>query len=127
MSRNRKDGARGGGHRDLRCPEIWSRRCRKVSMWRKGAVAKRLSHALERAAAKRDLLRETALLVGNALFDARTDLDLSQAELARRAGTRQSRISQIETGNGNVRFATLHKVAHAAGLTITLAPRADHA
>lgn len=63
--------------------------------------------------------------VGNALFDARAALGLSQAQLAALAQTKQSRVSEIESTHGNVRFDTLDRVSRAAGLMIALVPRAE--
>jgi transcriptional regulator with XRE-family HTH domain len=61
--------------------------------------------------------------VGRLIIEYRMRLGLSQAEIARRAGTKQSRISELETLNGNVRFDTLDKVAMALGLEVTLRER----
>jgi transcriptional regulator with XRE-family HTH domain len=63
--------------------------------------------------------------VGRAIVEHRLKLGLSQAEVARRADTKQSRISEIETLGGNVRFDTLDKIALALGLEVTLQPRPD--
>jgi hypothetical protein len=59
MSRTRKDGRRGGGHRDPQCTEVWSRRCRKVSMWRKSDPDhKRITHRYERRIARAEIRAE---------------------------------------------------------------------
>jgi transcriptional regulator with XRE-family HTH domain len=63
------------------------------------------------------------LAVANALLSARLGLGLSQAALAVKAGTKQSRVSEIEAMNGNPRFDTLDRISRAAGLTIALLPR----
>ncbi|MHB1097828.1 MAG: hypothetical protein ACYC3F_16845 [Gemmatimonadaceae bacterium] len=56
MSRNRKDGRRRGGHRDWLCTEVWSRRCRKVNMWRLHAPGvKRITHRHERRVGKLEI------------------------------------------------------------------------
>lgn len=65
----------------------------------------------------------SGLAVANALLSARLALGLSQADLARQAGTKQSRISEIEGMTGNPRFDTLDRVSRAVGLMITLVPR----
>ena len=49
----------------------------------------------------------------------------SQEDLAERAGTKQSRISELESVRGNPTFDTLDRVARALGLGITLRPRAS--
>lgn len=65
----------------------------------------------------------SGLAVANALLSARLALGLTQADLARRVGTKQSRISEIEGMTGNPRFETLDRVSRAVGLMITLVPR----
>jgi transcriptional regulator with XRE-family HTH domain len=59
---------------------------------------------------------------------ARTRLHrgLTQEQVAQRAGTKQSRISEIESMRGNVRFDTLDRVARALGLMVTLRPRTEY-
>lgn len=52
-----------------------------------------------------------------ALYYAREDAGLTQADLAERAGVPQSTIARIESG-GNVTFDKLAKIAHAMGKTI---------
>jgi transcriptional regulator with XRE-family HTH domain len=47
----------------------------------------------------------------------------SQQDLAARAGTKQSRVSELETLGGNVRFDTLDKIVTALGLEVTLQER----
>jgi transcriptional regulator with XRE-family HTH domain len=61
--------------------------------------------------------------VANALLSARLALGYSQADLAFRAVTTQSRISEIEGMTGNPRFETLDRVSRAVGLMIALVPR----
>lgn len=53
MSRSKKDGRHGGGHRDHQCKEFWSPRCRKVSGVRMNKNGKRLTHRHERRQGKR--------------------------------------------------------------------------
>lgn len=56
MSRTRKDGVRGGGHRNTQHREVWSRRCRGVAMWARDTFGwKRITHRFERREAKRAL------------------------------------------------------------------------
>jgi len=52
-----------------------------------------------------DLLRE--------IIRARKSLNLTQAELAERAGTHQSRISRIESAEYDVRLSTIIQIAEA--------------
>lgn len=47
------------------------------------------------------------------IINRRIDLDLTQKNLAKRANTYQSRISKIETGEHDVRFSTIIRVAEA--------------
>jgi transcriptional regulator with XRE-family HTH domain len=61
--------------------------------------------------------------VGRLIVRWRMRLGLTQDELARRAHTKQSRISELEGLRGNVRFDTLDKITRALGLEITLQPR----
>lgn len=63
--------------------------------------------------------------VARLLLRARLDQQMTQDELGRAAGTKQSRISEIEALKGNPRFDTLDRIARVLGLMITLAPRHD--
>jgi transcriptional regulator with XRE-family HTH domain len=64
------------------------------------------------------------LNVARALLAARIAHGLSQEGLGKAAGTKQSRVSEIEAMKGNPRFDTLDRVSRAAGLMIALVPRA---
>ena len=57
-----------------------------------------------------------------ALMQARIDADMTQAELAKKSGVRQSNISRIESGAVIPRLDTLEKLAQAMGkkLKITM-------
>lgn len=57
-----------------------------------------------------------------ALMKARIDADMTQAELAKKSGVRQSNISRIESGAVIPRLETLEKLAQAMGkkLKITM-------
>ncbi|MBY0488951.1 MAG: hypothetical protein K2R93_03830 [Gemmatimonadaceae bacterium] len=58
MSRSRKDGRKRGGHRDTQHREVWSRRCRRVSMWPiDDPDVTVLTHRHERRLAKADVRR----------------------------------------------------------------------
>jgi transcriptional regulator with XRE-family HTH domain len=69
-----------------------------------------------------DRLR-SRLNVAGSLLDARLALGLTQEELGKLAGTKQSRVSEIEAMKGNVRFDTLDRIARIVGLAIDLVPR----
>jgi len=61
--------------------------------------------------------------VGRLIAHWRMKRGLTQDGLAQIAGTKQSRISELEGLRGNVRFDTLDKISRALGLEITLQPR----
>lgn len=69
-----------------------------------------------------DKLRSRLNIAGS-LLDARAALGLSQDELGRLAGTKQSRVSEIEAMKGNPRLDTLDRIAGVIGLAIDLVPR----
>lgn len=54
------------------------------------------------------------------LTDRRTELAMSQQELAKRCGVRQSEISKIESGQANPTVHTLTAIAGALGAEISL-------
>ena len=64
---------------------------------------------------------EMRLQLAELVYNARTGAGLSQAELARRAGTRQSVISAIENGAQAPGGVTLARIALAIGGTLTIA------
>lgn len=49
------------------------------------------------------------------LIKARTEINMTQAELAEKSGIRQSNISRIENGNALPRLGTLEALARAMG------------
>ena len=61
---------------------------------------------------------EARLQLAELVYDARTAAGLSQTELARRAGTRQSVISAIENGAQAPGGVMLVRTAHALGGTL---------
>lgn len=63
--------------------------------------------------------------VARMVLSTRLDLGLTQEELGRAAGTKQSRISEIEALKGNPRFDTLDRIAKVLGLMIALVPRGE--
>ena len=63
--------------------------------------------------------------VGRLIVRWRVKFGLTQEQLAKRSGTKQSRISEVETLGGNLQFDTLDRISRALGLEITLQLR-DH-
>jgi HTH-type transcriptional regulator / antitoxin HipB len=56
------------------------------------------------------------------LAKRRSSLTLTQAQVAKRAGIPQTRLSVIENGRADVRVSTLQEIARALGLELTLVP-----
>ena len=54
------------------------------------------------------------------VISARHKANLTQKELAKRAGIKQSAIARLEGGNANPTFEFLQKVAQAMGLSVHL-------
>lgn len=65
---------------------------------------------------------QTLLDLANRVLDLRLENGWTQAELARRAGTKQANISMVENGMGNPTIRFLEKVAQAldANLVVQL-------
>ncbi len=59
--------------------------------------------------------------IADLILDARVRAGLSQAELARRAGTTQARISEIESGEANTKPETIMRIGEALGAHIDYA------
>ncbi|MER6831688.1 helix-turn-helix domain-containing protein [Streptosporangium sp. NPDC000563] len=84
----------------------------------------------ERTGAERraDVYQEAreALLLGQQVYNRRTELGLSQAELAERAGMTQPQVARLETGGGTPTLALLRRLARAldAELNVTFTPHA---
>jgi transcriptional regulator with XRE-family HTH domain len=55
-----------------------------------------------------------------AIIKKRTELGLTQKQLAKRANTTQSCISRIESGRHNVRLGTLVNIAEALGVSVDI-------
>jgi len=62
--------------------------------------------------------------IGRMVVTSRMRLGLTQEEIARRANTKQGRVSELETLSGNATLDTLDKIAFVLGLEVTLQPRA---
>jgi DNA-binding XRE family transcriptional regulator len=54
--------------------------------------------------------RSLAFRIGVMLKEARKDAKLTQAELARRTGTKKSYISRIERGKSDIQLSTYYKL-----------------
>lgn len=54
------------------------------------------------------------------LMDARNAMNMTQKELARRSGVKQSNISRIEKGNSSPNITTLKKLAEGLGLRLQI-------
>ncbi|WIY82424.1 helix-turn-helix transcriptional regulator [Propionimicrobium sp. PCR01-08-3] len=67
---------------------------------------------------------ETQIALAELVYQMRTSAGISQSELARRMGTRQPFISDIERGGRTPTVATLTKIARATGnrLTVSAVP-----
>ncbi|WFU18895.1 helix-turn-helix domain-containing protein [Bradyrhizobium sp. CB3481] len=68
-------------------------------------------------------LARTPQQIGNLIRRARKRNDLSQTELASRAGVRQETISLIETGNPAAKLQTILDVLAALNLEFRVSPR----
>src|SRR3990167_10366880 len=67
-------------------------------------------------------LMQSRINVARAILAARLDKGMTQDEVGRKAGTKQSRVSEIEGLRGNPRFDTLDRLARVLGLMVTLMP-----
>lgn len=61
--------------------------------------------------------------LGVALRRFRRTRDLTQAELAKRAGVRQGTVSQVETGLETVKLSTVMDLLRALDLEVVIQPR----
>lgn len=68
-------------------------------------------------------LVRSAKQLGVVLRRFRHEHGLTQAELAKRAGVRQSTVSQVETGLETVKLATVLDLLRVLDLEITIQPR----
>lgn len=68
-----------------------------------------------------DALR-SQINVARATLLARIDSDMSQEDLAKRAGTTQARVSEIEAMKGDPKLSTLGRIALALGYMIDMVP-----
>ena len=61
---------------------------------------------------------EGEFALASMLIEARTNANLSQAELAKRMGTSQSTIARLEGGSARPSFSTLERFAAATGMRV---------
>ncbi len=61
---------------------------------------------------KRDGFEEKAqyFVISETLKDARREANLTQEQLAEKAGTKKSYISRLENGKGDIQLSTLYKI-----------------
>jgi ribosome-binding protein aMBF1 (putative translation factor) len=62
------------------------------------------------------------LSIAREIARARVQKNMTQEQLAELAGTRQSRISELENLQGDPQIGTVQQVAHALGLELRLIP-----
>jgi HTH-type transcriptional regulator / antitoxin HipB len=72
-----------------------------------------------------DMVARIPQQIGLAIQQARRHANLTQAQLAAKAGTVQKQISAIETGHQGVRIDTICNVLAALGLEFKISPRAS--
>ncbi|MDT0318505.1 helix-turn-helix domain-containing protein [Streptomyces millisiae] len=93
------------------------------SQWKTRRTRKLLDETVEESPAYVEAGHAFAL--GQAVYDRRTELGLSQAELARRAGMTQPQISTIEGGDSLPTLPLLNRLAKALDAALTIALDGD--
>ncbi|MFF2844775.1 helix-turn-helix domain-containing protein [Streptomyces sp. NPDC058001] len=88
------------------------------SQWKTRRTRKLLEESVEESPAYVEAGYGFAL--GQAVYDRRTELGLSQAELARRAGMAQPQISNIEGGDSVPTLPLLTRLANALDASLTI-------
>lgn len=88
------------------------------SQWKTRRTKKLLDETVEESPAYVEA--GYALALGQAVYDRRAALDLSQTELARRAGMTQSQISNIEGGDSTPTLPLLTRLAKALDASLTI-------
>jgi len=73
-----------------------------------------------------DRIAPTPEILGKILADARKARGLTQAQLARRMGTRQATISKLETNPRDSRLDTIFRALAALELDMNIARRTEH-
>ncbi|NEA56886.1 helix-turn-helix domain-containing protein [Streptomyces sp. SID13666] len=99
------------------------------AQWRTARAKKLLGETMDEDPAVVELREEIrlAMELGQAVFDRRTELGISQAEMARRAGMTQPQVSRIEGGDTLPTLPLLDRLARAleSALDIHLVPGTD--
>lgn len=67
--------------------------------------------------------RNSRFEIAKAIIEARLERRWTQSDLAREAGTKQSRISELESARGNPTIETVERVAAVLGLELQLRPQ----
>ncbi|MEO3784765.1 helix-turn-helix transcriptional regulator [Actinocorallia sp. B10E7] len=88
------------------------------SQWKTRRTKKLLGETVEESPAYVEA--GYALALGQAVYDRRTALGLSQTELARRAGMTQPQISTIEGGDSTPTLPLLTRLAKALDASLTI-------
>ncbi|WP_326766140.1 helix-turn-helix domain-containing protein [Streptomyces sp. NBC_01591] len=88
------------------------------SQWKTRQTRKLLGERVEESSAYVEA--GYAFALGQAVHDRRTELGLSQTELARRAGMTQPQISNIEGGDSVPTLALLTRLAKALDASLTI-------
>ncbi|MCX4787399.1 MULTISPECIES: helix-turn-helix domain-containing protein [unclassified Streptomyces] len=88
------------------------------SQWKTRQTRKLLGETVEESSAYVEA--GYAFALGQAVYDRRTELGLSQTELARRAGMTQPQISHIEGGDSVPTLALLTRLAKALDASLTI-------
>jgi transcriptional regulator with XRE-family HTH domain len=88
------------------------------SQWKTRRARKLVGEAVEESAAYREAGHAFAL--GQAVYDRRTELGLSQAELARRADMSQPQISTIEGGDSVPTLPLLARLTKALDASLSI-------
>ncbi|HEY0696553.1 MAG TPA: helix-turn-helix transcriptional regulator [Micromonospora sp.] len=88
------------------------------SQWKTRRTRKLLGESVEESQAY--IEAGYAFALGQAVYDRRTELGLSQAELARRAGMTQPQISNIEGGDSVPTLPLLTRLAKALDASLTI-------
>lgn len=88
------------------------------SQWKTRRTRKLLGETVEESPAY--IEAGHALALGQAVYDRRTELGISQAELARRAGMTQPQISIIEGGDSVPTLPLLTRLATALDASLTI-------
>lgn len=94
------------------------------SQWRTRRTRKLLGESVEESPAYVEA--GYAFALGQAVYDRRTELKLSQSELARRAGMTQSQVSHIEGGDSVPTLPLLTRLAKALDAPLGIVAHAVH-